>query len=451
MVTAVYVPRWGVTMEKATVVAWLAEEGERVTKGQELLELETEKMVNVVEAPGDGVLRVILFAEGEAASVGALVAVIAEPDEVFDVDVLREASPTSGKAAASVREKREARPATRTGRGRVRASPAARRLAEDHGVDLADLAGTGPEGSISREDVERAVVDAVARSVEEGFADVAGMRLHYVAAGGAATGLRVKEPPVVFVHGIAGSAILWQANITAPAAWRRVVALDLPGHGRSDKPEAAYDLDFLAGALAGFLDALELPAVALVGHSLGGHLCLRLALRDPGRVAGLVLVDSGGLGPEIRLGFLQALLAGVTREAVEAMLRGLFEDTGLASRSMIEATLEMLEQPGASRAVAAAVAAVAQGSRQEENLAERLAELPMPVLLAWGGKDAVLPVSQAQAAAAAAPRAELWIAEESGHCPQLEAAPRFNRRLLEFLEATGGHEAKPKGDEPWPT
>ena len=69
MVAGVYVPRWGVTMEKATIVAWLVKENEPVVKGQDLMEIETEKIVNVVQAPAAGVLRRILFAEGETAPV----------------------------------------------------------------------------------------------------------------------------------------------------------------------------------------------------------------------------------------------------------------------------------------------------------------------------------------------------------------------------------------------
>ena len=89
MVTGVYVPRWGVTMEKATVVAWLVKEGEPVAKGQDLVELETEKIVNIVQAPEGGVLRRILVPIGETAAVGALLGVISEPGEAFDLEALR--------------------------------------------------------------------------------------------------------------------------------------------------------------------------------------------------------------------------------------------------------------------------------------------------------------------------------------------------------------------------
>ncbi len=434
MITAVHVPRWGITMERGLIVAWLAEEGQRVAKGQPLLELETEKMVNVVESPGDGVLRMILVPAGETAAVGELIAVIAEPTEEFDLEALRDAAPSPAATTSAVRERRAARPAKRTARGRVRASPAARRLAQAHGLDLAGVAGTGPRDSITRHDVKRALMDAVAATMEDGFVAVGELQLHYMAAGGAASGLKVSDQPVVLVHGLGGSTMLWQPNVTALATGRRVFVLDLPGHGLSDKPSVPYSVGFFSEALIGFMDALGLERVALVGHSLGGHVCLRLALEQPQRVARLVLVDAGGLGLEIDTAFLQPMLAGLSREAVETMLRGLFHDPAFVTNRMVEATLETLEQPGAWEALVTAARLTAADGAQAETLTERMGELSLPVLVVWGGEDAIVPVAHGRAAQAAIPGAELWVAEEAGHCPQLEKAEAFNTRVVTFLE-----------------
>lgn len=433
MVTAVYVPRWGITMEKGLIAAWLVEEGQRVSKGQPLLELETEKITNVVEAPGDGVLRLVLASEGETPAVGDLIAVIAEPDEPFDLEALRGAAPTTEAGASAVRQRREARPAERTARGRVKASPKARRLAQQHGLDLSGVAGTGPQGSISREDVERAIMDAVAATLEDSYVTAGDLRLHYVAAGGEATGLKMSKLPVVLVHGLGGSTMLWQPNITALATGRRVIAVDLPGHGLSDKPPAAYSVTFFTEALGSFLDALGLERVALVGHSLGGHICLQLALEQPERVARLVLVDAGGLGREIDTGFLQPMLAGLSREATQTLLQGLFHDPAFVTRPMVDATFEVLSQPGAWEALVAAAGAASAGDAQTETLTDRLGELALPVFLVWGAQDTVIPVAHGRTAQAAIPGAELWVADEAGHCPQLEAAEAFNSRLTTFL------------------
>jgi pyruvate dehydrogenase E2 component (dihydrolipoamide acetyltransferase) len=434
MVTGVYVPRWGITMENATVAAWLVKEDEPVVIGQDLAELETEKIVNIVQAPANGVLRRILVPKGETAPVGALLGVIAEAGEAFDLEALRGAEAQVQTAGPGERLSRTSRPAEKNHRGRVRASPPARRLAEEHGLDLAILEGTGPEGSVSRDDVERAIGTAVARSLEEGDKTAEGLLLHYVSAGGEGTGLKTSSIPVVLVHGIAGSILLWQANLSALGARHKVFAVDLPGHGRSGKPGGRYDIDLFTRSLLGFLDACSLERVVLAGHSLGGHVCLKLALERPGRVARLVLIDSGGLGPEIDVGFLKPLLSGFTREAAETMLRGLFANPAMVNRSMVDATFEALSRPGALEAVRSAVESAAPRGIQVESLTERLPELRVPVLIAWGARDAVIPVAQGKEVHASIPGAELWVAENAGHCPQIEAASEFNDRLLKFLD-----------------
>lgn len=420
-------------MENATIVAWLVEEGMPVVKGQDLVEMETEKIVNVVQAPAGGVLRCILVPKGETAPVGALLGVISEAGEAFDLDALRGAGPQVQAAGPGERQQREGRPAEKNQRGRVRASPPARRLAEEHGLDLAALEGTGPEGSVSRDDVERAIAAAVARSLEKGDKTAEGLLLHYVSAGGEGTGLKTSSIPVVLVHGIAGSTLLWQANLSAIGARHKVFAVDLPGHGRSGKPGGRYDIDLFTRSLLGFLDACGLEKVVLAGHSLGGHVCLKLALERPERVARLVLIDSGGLGPEIDVGFLKPLLSGITREATETMLRGLFANPAMVNRSMVDATFEALSRPGAWEAVRSAVESAVPRGIQVESLAERLSELRVPVLIAWGARDAVIPLARGKEAHASLPGAELWVAENAGHCPQIEAASDFNDRLLKFL------------------
>ncbi len=422
-------------MEKATIAAWLVKEDDPVVKGQDLVELETEKIVSSVQAPADGVLRCILVPKGEIAPVGALLGVISEAGEAFDLEALRGAEAQVQTAGLGERLPRTGRPAEKDQRGRVRASPPARRLAEEHGLDLAVLEGTGPEGSVSRDDVERAIATAVARSLEEGDKTAEGLLLHCVSAGGEGTGLKSSSIPVVLVHGIAGSTLLWQANLSAIGARHKVFAVDLPGHGRSGKPGGRYDIEFFARALSGFLDAWGLERVALVGHSFGGHVCLKLALEKPERVARLVLIDSGGLGPEIDVGFLKPLLSGTTREATETMLRGLFANPAMVNRSMVEATFEALSKPGAWEAVRSAMESAVPRGIQVESLAERLSELRVPVLIAWGARDAVIPMARGKEAHASLPGAELWIAENSGHCPQIEAASDFNDRLLKFLQA----------------
>ncbi len=102
-----------------------------------------------------------------------------------------------------------------------------------------------------------------------------GLRLHYLDEG--------RGPATALIHGLGGFAESWRHNIPELARHGRVIALDLPGSGRSGKPRRAYTLEFLARALEGLVRALGLDRVRLVGHSMGGHGALTCALRHPDR------------------------------------------------------------------------------------------------------------------------------------------------------------------------
>src|SRR4051812_21219888 len=155
-------------MESGNIVKWLKSEGDAVKKGEPLYELDTDKVTQEVEASHDGVLLKIAVAEGEA-PVGAVVAFIGEAGE--EVTLPEPAAPAAASepttngasapeaSAAPVAEdapSEGAQPVGEATEGRIKASPLARRIAREKGVDLRQISGTGPEGRIVAEDVERA-------------------------------------------------------------------------------------------------------------------------------------------------------------------------------------------------------------------------------------------------------------------------------------------------------
>jgi pyruvate dehydrogenase E2 component (dihydrolipoamide acetyltransferase) len=162
-ISAVTMPKWGIEMTEGTITGWRVGEGQRVERGAEILDVETEKIVNAVEAPAGGTLRRILASGGETHAVGALIGVIAEDQasdaEItrfietfvaavvsFDSDGVAPAEPAIAEAAAGG--------ATEVAADEARVSPIARRVAERLGVDLSKVTGTGRNGRISKEDVE---------------------------------------------------------------------------------------------------------------------------------------------------------------------------------------------------------------------------------------------------------------------------------------------------------
>jgi pyruvate dehydrogenase E2 component (dihydrolipoyllysine-residue acetyltransferase) len=202
MATEIKLPRLGQGMESGTIVKWLKAEGERVEKGEPLYELDTDKVTQEVEADASGVLLRISVAEGEV-PVGRTIAVIGEQGEQLPAEPAAAASADGGaavvvaesgeeegsRAAARDDDRRSGARATArptplevsqpdTTGGRVKASPLARRIARERGIDLATVAGTGPEGRVVAEDVERTAAGAApipavaARTAAEPQADV---------------------------------------------------------------------------------------------------------------------------------------------------------------------------------------------------------------------------------------------------------------------------------------
>jgi pyruvate dehydrogenase E2 component (dihydrolipoamide acetyltransferase) len=150
----VSVPKWGLTMKEGKISKWFKSEGDTIEKGEPFFEVETEKITNVVEAAASGVVFQIVVAAGTKVPVGTIVAIIAEPGEqperiegIQAGEVVEEAKPASGRPAPPVEKPAEKK--------FVPATPAARRLAKELGVELALATGTGPNGRITEADVKR--------------------------------------------------------------------------------------------------------------------------------------------------------------------------------------------------------------------------------------------------------------------------------------------------------
>jgi pyruvate dehydrogenase E2 component (dihydrolipoamide acetyltransferase) len=193
----VTLPRLGQGMESGTIVRWLKSEGDQVEKGEALYELDTEKVTQEVEADASGVLLKILAGEGEEIEVGKAIAVIGEagedvpeeeetPDRVEPDEGGEEIGvekPAEGPEREDEREHgREtegpSEPEQRVDGGRLKASPLARRIAKERGIDLAQLRGTGPEGRIVAEDVERAQVSPAKAAPAAGLGQVEVVKLN---------------------------------------------------------------------------------------------------------------------------------------------------------------------------------------------------------------------------------------------------------------------------------
>lgn len=447
MATILNMPKWGLSMKTGLVVEWLKKAGDAVQEGEPIVEIESEKATNEVEAPVTGIMRSIEIQEGDSAPVGAAIAVITLPGEELsdeqvaellreDAEIKRQRAEKltkqaiTSKAATKDATSRVMRAPSSAG-GRVNASPAARRLAQELGVDLTMLVGTGPGGMIGREDVQRAAEEAKAASSEEAeelVVDVGGVATHCLIAGPAGA------QRVIFIHGLGGSYETWSLNLPAFAGQFRICALDLVGAGSSDKPAMDYRIHSLADFLARFLDALDgdWQHVSLVGHSLGGAIALAFASRYPERVERLVLVDSAGLGLEINGEVLDLVRAEPTVEGIRTELTHFFAHQGLVQQALVEQLYQQRLQPGAREALLATTEAAFGGNRQHVDLRETLAALHSKALVVWGNEDSVIPVAHAQNASRT-PGSEVEVFDACGHCPHIERAEAFNELATSFL------------------
>jgi pyruvate dehydrogenase E2 component (dihydrolipoamide acetyltransferase) len=154
------VPKWGIEMVEGTITTWNKSEGDVIAKGDEVFEMESDKIVNVWDAPVAGVLRRIIAAAGDAHPVGALLGVIAAAD-VSDADIdqfIAEHSATRAETESAPAAAETATPqqTIQTGDAYTRSSPSVRRLADELGVDLGTVTGTGRRGRITDDDVKAA-------------------------------------------------------------------------------------------------------------------------------------------------------------------------------------------------------------------------------------------------------------------------------------------------------
>jgi pimeloyl-ACP methyl ester carboxylesterase len=227
----------------------------------------------------------------------------------------------------------------------------------------------------------------------------------------------------------------------ALARGRHVLAIDLPGHGLSGRPNASYSLAWNASVIGAALDALDLSEVDVVGHSYGGGVAQWMLLDHRARVRRMMLVAPGGLGrgvsPELRLGSLGLLehvgqpFFGVGTRIGLALAGGHFTPTEASEIAW------MASRPGTARAASRTIADVIDLRGQSRHFLDRASDvddLP-PMAVAWGERDRVLPFAEAADGLAHLSGVPLLRYEGVGHFLHREVAPRFVTDLEGFLDA----------------
>ena len=285
---------------------------------------------------------------------------------------------------------------------------------------------------------DRAVADLKPRwaAAPSQFVAIDGMLVHL-----RDQGPRDDPAPVVLLHGTSASLHTWEGWAAVLQLKRRVISLDLPGFGLTGPfPDGDYRMSHYSAFLGNVLDQLQVPRAVVVGNSFGGQLAWQFALDDPQRVERLVLVDAAGYprnATSMPIGFrlaqipaLAPVMANVLpRPMIEASVRNVYGDPSKVSDELVERYYQLTLRAGNREALRQRFIQAEAGQGYS-----RIAELNVPTLILWGGRDELIPPANAERFKRDIKGSRLVLFDELGHVPQEEDPLRTVAVLIGFLE-----------------
>lgn len=237
--------------------------------------------------------------------------------------------------------------------------------------------------------------------------------------------------PVLLIHGLGGSLESWTNNIESFSTRYRVIALDLPGFGLSDKPRIEYTIDFYVNFIKKFIKKLKITHPFLIGSSLGGHIVIELAIRNPKLVDKVVLISPAGSLPKSFKGtsalkrYIKIVRAKSALE-VRKILSSI--DNSMVSHTYADALYKRISLPGSKYAFISAL----KGSAKAARYNSKLEKINTQMLLIWGKNDRIIPVKFIRIFLEHGD-SRIIIFENCGHRPHVEKPKLFNKVVKDFL------------------
>jgi len=362
----IVMPKWGLAMTEGMVNTWSVDEGAQVNAGDEICEIETSKLANMFECPASGPLRRRVAQEGEMLAVGALIAVVAD------------ASVPDDEVDSFVKEFQENFVPEETDEG-------------------------GPEPETIYIDEKKIVY------LKLGDSDA---------------------DPIVMVHGFGADMNGWLFNQGALSEDAPVYAIDLPGHGKSEKDVGEGSIASLAETVERFLGEASLSNVHLVGHSLGAGVALQVAANAQASVKSLTLISPVGFGSEINSEFLDGYVKAKRQKHLKPVLEQLVNDKSLISSDMMDDVFKFKRIDGVVDGLKKLIETNFTNGSQSVSLRSEIANVDGPVTVVWGREDQIIPASHSENLP---DNVKLHMLDNSGHVPQMENAAEVNQIIKSVI------------------
>lgn len=269
----------------------------------------------------------------------------------------------------------------------------------------------------------------------QGYVDANGVKTRYLSSGSA------DKPLLILIHGTGGHAECYSRNLASHGEHFWTFAIDLIGHGWSDKPTCAYEIRDYAAHVVDVIEALGRSSAHISGESLGGWVAAHVAINSPESVDRLVLNTTGGwtAHPEV-----MARIKDLSTKAVEdpnydflkSRLEFLMYDKSLVNDDLIEARRAIYSQPGYEETMARILCLQDMEIRQRNMIsAEQFGSIKAPTLVLWTSHDPTATPEEGEQIAGLIPNSTFVVMKECGHWPQFEDPETFNRIQLDFLLA----------------